>query len=178
MSDTNGTPGSDGSSDQPWGAGQDGQGQQPSGQTPPQQPYGQSYPAGPSYPAGQQYPGDQQYGGQQYGGQPYPGPVNPLPPKHQSATTSMVIGIIAVAGGLMCLLPLLASPFAWVMGGRAVKEIDASGGTLGGRGEAQAGRILGIIGTVLLILGVLAVVAFVALIAIGIGTSSTTSYSY
>ena len=36
-----------------------------------------------------------------------------------------------------------------------MNEIDASGGQLGGRGQAQAGYVLGIIGTVLLIFGLL-----------------------
>lgn len=39
-----------------------------------------------------------------------------------------------------------------VIGKRAVAEIDASGGRLGARGQAQAGYVLGIIGTVLLVL--------------------------
>ena len=39
------------------------------------------------------------------------------------------------------------------MGKRTVDEIDASNGQLGGRGSAQAGYILGLIGTILLGLG-------------------------
>ena len=46
----------------------------------------------------------------------------------------------------------MVAPFALVIGRGAVKEIDASGGSLGGRGMAQAGYILGIIGTVILAL--------------------------
>ena len=63
--------------------------------------------------------------------------------------TALILGIV----GLVCCS--IAAPFAWSIGGKAVKEIDASGGRLGGRGQAQAGKILGIIGTVLLVLGVL-----------------------
>src|SRR5690349_12009349 len=47
--------------------------------------------------------------------------------------------------------------------GNAVKELDASMGRLGGRGQAQAGRILGIIGTVLLILSIIWVVVAIGL---------------
>jgi hypothetical protein len=39
------------------------------------------------------------------------------------------------------------------LGRKSMREIDASGGRLSGRGMAQAGYILGIIGTVLLALG-------------------------
>jgi hypothetical protein len=42
------------------------------------------------------------------------------------------------------------SPFAWVMGNRVVREIDAARGAVGGRSTADAGRVCGIIGTVLL----------------------------
>ncbi|MGJ9413199.1 DUF4190 domain-containing protein [Aeromicrobium sp. CF4.19] len=146
-------------------------GQQPN----PDQPQGQQ--PYPQQPYGQQPPPQQPYGQQPYGQQPVPGHVPPMgPPKHQSATTAMVLGIIAVAGGVMCYLPIFAAPFAWVMGGRAVKEIDASGGALGGRGEAMAGRVLGIIGTVLLILGLLAIIGIVTLLIATDAFDSTSTY--
>lgn len=89
----------------------------------------------------------------------------PAPPQdHPQATLAMILGILSL---VMC---GLLGPFAWVIGGRAVKEIDASGGRIQGRGQAQAGRILGIIATALLALGLLALVAFVVF-AIGFGTS-------
>jgi hypothetical protein len=107
------------------------------GQQPPQQPTW-----GSAYPPQQPPPG---YGYQQ----PYAAPR----PSHPKATTAMVLGIIGIAGGLACVLPLLVAPYAWIMGAHAVRDIDASGGQLGGRGEANTGKILGIIGTVLLALG-------------------------
>jgi uncharacterized membrane protein YphA (DoxX/SURF4 family) len=91
--------------------------------------------------------------------QPYPAPV----PDHPRSTLAMVLGIVAVAGGFTCYLPLLASPFAWVIGARAVREIDASGGRLGGRGQATAGKVLGIVGTVFLALALVAVIVLVVL---------------
>ena len=108
-------------------------------------------------------PGDQSpYEQPQYpppGQAPYPPPGQPpygypqgypyAPPEHPKATTSMVLGIL---GLVMC---QIVSPFAWSIGKQTLNEIDASGGRLGGRGQAQAGYILGIVGTVLLILGVL-----------------------
>ncbi|WP_299049822.1 DUF4190 domain-containing protein [uncultured Nocardioides sp.] len=106
------------------------------------------------------------FGPPAYPGPPGPGfaPGHPLPPKHPSATTAMVLGIVALGGGLMCGLPLVVAPWAWVTGGRAVREIDASGGTLGGRGDAQAGYVMGIVGTVLLVLGSLFVLLYVILV--------------
>jgi hypothetical protein len=49
-------------------------------------------------------------------------------------------------------------PYSWVKLNRAVREIDASRGALGGRTEANVGRILGIVATVLLIVGLAVVV--------------------
>lgn len=85
------------------------------------------------------------------------------PPKHQNATTAMVLGIVGLAGGFICWLPIVMAPFAWYLGAKAEKEIDASRGTVSGRGEATAGKVLGIIGTVLLVLSVVAIIAFIVL---------------
>ena len=171
--------------------------QQPEGQ-PEQPPYGQPPYGQPPYaqpPYGQPQYGQPQYGQpqysqpaygqqqyQQYGQAPYgqqpqaPYSYAPQLPPHPSANTAMVLGIIALAGIAMCGgITLVLSPFAWGIGSRAVREIDASQGTYGGRGAAQAGKIMGIVGTILLILGVL----FFALI-IGVAVvsdpSSTTTY--
>ena len=46
-----------------------------------------------------------------------------------------------------------------------MNRIDASQGQLGGRGMAQAGMILGIIGTVLLVLAIVAAVVVFGLLA-------------
>lgn len=144
----------------------------------PTAPYGQQPPdpAGPSpYPPyGQPQPGAQPvpYGQQPYAQVPYGGAAAP---KHPSATTAMVLGIIALGGMFFCLLPIVVAPFAWITGGRAVKEIDANPGRYSGRGEAQAGRIMGIIGTVLLILGLLAIIAFVVF-AVAVSDTSTITY--
>lgn len=82
------------------------------------------------------------YPGMPYSGMPMAGP----PPAHRQAMTAMVLGIV----GLLCFSP--AAPFAIWLGNKAVREIDASGGQLSGRGQAQAGFIMGIIGTVLLVI--------------------------
>ena len=116
----------------------------------PQPGYGQPYPQQPAY--GQPYPPQPGYG--------YPPYVAP-PQDHPKATTAMITGLIAVVGGFTCLLPLLAAPFAWVIGQRAKNEIDSQPGRYGGRGQAVTGMVLGIIGTVLLALGVVLVVVLV-----------------
>ena len=118
-------------------------------QTPTPQDPSQGYGAvGGGYGQYQQPPSDpygQQAYGQQYG---YTYEV----PNHPQATTALVLGLVGLIGGCLCLLPLLASPFAWAVGARAKREIEASHGQLGGAGNAQAGYITGIIGTVLLVL--------------------------
>lgn len=78
------------------------------------------------------------------------------PPRHPQATTSLVLGILglAVCGVL--------APFAWYIGQQAVRQIDAAPWSYSGRSEANAGRILGIVGTALIAAGVLAVVGLVS----------------
>jgi hypothetical protein len=88
--------------------------------------------------------------------------------EHPRATTALVLGIL---GLVLC---QVLSPFAWVIGGRAVREIDASQGVLGGRGSANAGRILGIVGTVLLVAGL--VVGAVLIVGLAVGSSVQTEF--
>jgi hypothetical protein len=83
----------------------------------------------------QQPPPQQPYG---YGQPYYP------PQDHPQTTTVLVLGIL---GLVVC---QVMSPIAWIMGNRVLREIDASGGRYGGRGNVNAGRICGIIGTVLI----------------------------
>ena len=113
----------------------------------PTQPYSQPY----QQPYQQQPP----YGGPQYGA---------AAQDHPQSTTVLVLGIL---GLVVC---GLIAPFAWVMGNRVVREIDASNGTIGGRGNANAGRICGIIGTCLVGLGLVFLV-FVVIVAAAGSTS-------
>jgi hypothetical protein len=87
-----------------------------------------------------------------------PNPVWIQPPKEPRATTAMVLGIVAIAGGMLCYLPGLCAPFALVIGLKSLNAIKAQP-HLGGRSEAMTGFILGIIATLLLVLSTL----FVAL---------------
>ena len=72
----------------------------------------------------------------------------------------LVLGILSV---VVC---GLVAPFAWVMGNQVIREIDASGGAVGGRSNANVGRILGIVVTGLmaatLVLGLLGLVVYLA----------------
>lgn len=78
---------------------------------------------------------------------------------------AMIVGIVSLAlGFLACGVGLLGSPVALVMGLRSKRRIDASGGALRGRGNAQTGFVLGLIGTILLVLALLAVLLVIALI--------------
>ena len=145
-----------------------------------QPPYGQSTYGQSSWgqsPYGQQ--AQPAYGAPAYaGGYPpaagYPGYA---PRDHPQSTMAMILGLVSLVGGMICGLPLLAAPFAWVVGGRAVKEIRASNGQLGGEGMARAGQVMGIVGTVLLVLLIIGVVLLIVLAVAGSSSSSGYDYS-
>lgn len=97
-------------------------------------------------------------------------------PDHPQATLALVLGIVGLAGGLAtCGLLFLTSPFAWVIGRRAVREIEASGGQLGGEGSARAGLVTGVIGSVLLALALVAVALYAAFVVWAISSSGSSS---
>jgi uncharacterized membrane protein YjgN (DUF898 family) len=99
----------------------------------------------------------------QYGAPPYGFGA----PEHPQATLVLILGIVGI---VVC---GLVAPFAWVMGNRVVKEIDASNGQLGGRSQAQAGRICGIVGTGLIALALLTVVVAIVILLVAASTSTT-----
>jgi phosphotransferase system glucose/maltose/N-acetylglucosamine-specific IIC component len=98
---------------------------------------------------------------------PYGYPVYGPQQEHPQATTILILGILSV---LLC---SFVGPFAWVMGRRALTEIDNSGGMLGGRGSVMAGYICGIIASVLLILGLVIAVVVIVIAVVGVSSSST-----
>lgn len=119
-----------------------------------------------------------------YEGNPYqqpgmaPGPAGwqahwtPPPPTHPNAVPALIVSIVSlvVCGGVI-------SPLAWYLGSKAVKEIDENPQRYSGRAEANAGKIIGIIGTVLLILGVFFfVLFFVFIVVLGLTISGTSTY--
>lgn len=113
-------------------------------------------------PSAQQQWGQQQWGQQQPAQWTPTGPV--APPTPGSATTALVLGILSlVMCGFFTGIP------AMIVGRNAKREIEASGGRLGGEGVANAGFITGLIGTLLSVLGLL----FFILIIVGIAGSAT-----
>jgi len=97
--------------------------------------------------------------------QPYQPPYKP--PDHPQTTTILILGI---CGLVLC---QVLGPFAWSMGNKALREIDASGGQVGGRDTVNVGRILGMVGTALLVLGILFVVVFFVILGIGLASTSS-----
>lgn len=150
------------------------------GAPPPTAPYAEQPPAYGQPDYGQQPPsyGQPAYGQPAYG-QPQPpygqggyAPPVQVAPNHPQAQTAMILGLVGLIGTFICGITIFLCPFAWVMGGRAKREIDASGGAYGGRDQAMVGYVTGIIGTVLLALGLLALVFVIVIAAIGTSTSS------
>ncbi len=92
-------------------------------------------------------------------------------PTHQLATTSLVLGIIGIAGVLLTpvflitFLAVACSPFAIWLGLRSRREIRANPRQYGGEGVATAGFITGIVGVVLGIIGLLLILAFFVFLA-------------
>jgi hypothetical protein len=81
-----------------------------------------------------------------------------------------IISVISVVTSLFCCVTIpgvFCAPFAWVVGARATREIDASPGVYGNRGAAQTGMIMGIVCTALGVLVIAALVAFFVLLGSG-----------
>jgi len=130
-------------------------GQQPDGQSGPDHQY-QQYGQPGAYGQPSQYGQPGPYGAPAYGGAPTA--------TSGTATTSLVLGILS----LVCLGFLSGIP-AMILGRRATREIDASGGRIGGSGVATAGFVTGLIGTLLSVVGV---VLFIGIVALGTSIES------
>ncbi len=87
-----------------------------------------------------------------YGGAAYSGI------EHPQGTLILILGILSI---VIC---GLTGPFAWSMGRKALREIDASGQPYSNRGQVQAGMITGIVGSVFLLLGILYLVFVVFIV--------------
>ena len=104
--------------------------------------------------------------------QPYTGPgysasgVPQWVPDHPDATTVLILGIVGMA---VC---QVVAPFAWVKGGRVKREIDASGGQIGGRSQVMIGYVLGIVGTSLLALSVLGFLAYLVVVVVAVSAGA------
>lgn len=116
-------------------------------------------------------PGDYGPPGGGYGQQPGYGPQSGYGPPvgygggttdHPQGTTILLVGILSLVFTFVCGIGALFGPVAWIMGNNAIKEIDASPGRYGNRGQVQAGRICGIIASVLLVIVVISVILLIA----------------
>jgi hypothetical protein len=114
-----------------------------SASAPPKAPKGSSFEGLPAYPSGSVSANNASL------------PRDNYLPEHPRGTTILALGII----GLIVFQPLAI--VAWVMGGRAKKEIES--GAYAPTSNVNAGRVLGIIGTILLIVVVILSIALVIL---------------
>lgn len=57
----------------------------------------------------------------------------------------------------------VGAPIAWIRGRRVLREIAASGGTMGGRSAALIGYVLGIIGTLWILICIVGGIAYVVI---------------
>lgn len=99
---------------------------------------------------------------------PVPPPYGTPPRDHPQSTTILVLGICGLA---FC---QLLGPFAWVMGNRALREIDASQGRIGGRDAVNIGRVLGMVASILVLLAVGFLLLMLVLFVLGAGLVFTT----
>lgn len=91
-------------------------------------------------------------------GHPWPAPVPPRPVAPGS-TAGLVIGIVALAGGLVLLLPLVVAPLAWYLGARAHRRAEREPDAWRQGGPAKTALILGMVGS-----GILALVSLLAVV--------------
>ena len=83
-----------------------------------------------------------------------------LEPDGVPASTIFALGIVGIAGGFSCGLPMVCAPIAWVMGNKALARIEQLGDVPESmQQQVRTGRTLGIIGTALLVLGAIALIA-------------------
>lgn len=98
----------------------------------------------------------------------YPRVEAPLP-KAPGATLSLVLGIVSLGGLFVLLVPAFLAPLACYHAVAARRRIDREPSRWSGRGEAQAGLVLGTItcGLVMIALGLLLLAALGVTIASG-----------
>ncbi len=76
---------------------------------------------------------------------------------HPLAMNVLIWGIL----GVSCCA--VGGPIAWIRGRRVLREISASGGTMGGRSAALVGYVLGIIGTLYTLIVIVAGAAYLVI---------------
>ncbi|HEU5198086.1 MAG TPA: DUF4190 domain-containing protein [Ktedonobacterales bacterium] len=147
---------------------------QPGGSDPyqPQTNYSQPYGSQP-YGADPYSAPQQPYGSQPYGQAPIqPAYVQPVavaqPQTNNKALISLILGIVSYVLGLN----IIAGIPAIILGHMAMREIDRSGGTQGGKPLALVGLILGYVMVAIAVVGCL----FIAIFVLGIFGAAATSH--
>ena len=95
-------------------------------------------------------------------------------PASTRATLSLALGIVGIVGHVSscccCIfwgLGLICSPLAWIFGHQELQDIAAGRAPRAGKGSAEAGRALGIIGTALIALSILGTIIWIAVAGFG-----------
>lgn len=125
---------------------------EPPGQQPPPEPPQPEERQGGGWQSSWQQPGQEQQGWQSSWQQPDQnqwqqqqtpqwGGYQPSPPTPGNAIASLILGIVSIV-----LCPIITAVIGLILGYSAKKEIDNSGGRLGGRGVAMGGIITSWIG--------------------------------
>lgn len=93
---------------------------------------------------------------------PFAAPAGlPARTKAPGATLSLVLGIVAVGGTFVLVVPVFLAPLAWYHGTAAARRVEREPDRWVGGGEARSGQVLGVIGTAMMavLLGVLLLAA-------------------
>lgn len=88
---------------------------------------------------------------------------------HPQGTLVLIFGILSLVG------ITILGPFAWYMGNKALKEIDANPAAYSDRNNVNIGKILGMIGSILLIIGVVALIVYIIFIVVVIAAAGASS---
>jgi hypothetical protein len=88
-------------------------------------------------------------------------------PDHPRATAAFAVGIVSLVGAVF-VLPAALGPVAWFLGVSARRSIEREPHRWGGRGQATAGMVMGIIASAVLALLAIASLAFAGLFALAL----------
>ena len=88
-------------------------------------------------------------------------------PDHPRATAALAVGIVSLLGAVL-VLPAALGPVAWYLGVSARRSIDREPHRWGGRGQATAGLVMGIIASAVLALLAITSLVFAGLFALSL----------
>jgi hypothetical protein len=88
-------------------------------------------------------------------------------PDHPRATAAFAVGIVSLLGAVL-VLPAALGPVAWYLGVSARRSIDREPHRWGGRGQATAAIVMGIIASAVLALLAITSLVFAGLFALSL----------